>query len=391
MEPRRRRKSSVKSQFSPSLGGVLVLCASVIFLVAAGVFLPRLLDRPANEDTAQAPYTQPVSRPAPSAALPVLDLPDMEFPPVQAPPPQFGFTEAEVTQLNEMLAAWAEEETFVLVSEAEELAASGGAPAATGSSAPPASSTQADEPVYTADGGHDVAVWFMDIESGTQYGYNDQFAFSYASLMKAPYAAWLYTLAQGGACSLEEMIEVKPEDIGKYKENTGVLKTMELPGSFSVETLIGFMLRNSDTVALKMLLARYPAADFNRWATEQGVQNPDALNSVVSGKITAADMGALMMAVYRVIEFNQHGLTLRQHMENAGNRMIASAHPVARKYGWDEHAYHDMGVVYAPHPFVVVIMTDKWGGSYAETAKFGSITQLFEDMMAAKWAAYEAA
>jgi hypothetical protein len=49
--------------------------------------------------------------------------------------------------------------------------------------------------------------------------------------------------------------------------------------------------------------------------------------------------------------------------------MIGSNYPVlipagvsptvaAHKYGWDEDSYHDMGIVYDEHPYILVIMTD---------------------------------
>lgn len=391
----RRRRRSVGKQFSPGLGGVLILVAFVAVVVGAGVIVPRLMALPNKEESAPVvdrPWQ--AEHPAAGASAPWVDLPELEFPSLAAPPPQFTFTDEEINSLNEMLALWAEEETFILVQPEEDEDSSSSSSSSSASSSSGSSSSQAQkkaaEPQYVADGGHDVAVWFMDVGSGAQYVYNEQFQFSYASLMKGPYAAWLYTLAQEGGCDLEEQVEVKPEDIGKYAENTGVLKTMDLPAQFSVETLIGYMLESSDTVALKLLLARYPAEGFKQWAAQQGVQDPDGLNSVVSGKVSAADMGALAMATYRVMEYGQHGASLRAHMEAAGNRMIASDHPVAHKYGWDEHAYHDMAVVHAPHPYVMVIMTDKWGGSYAEMAKFGEISRALETMMAAKWAAWEA-
>ena len=398
MSSRKRRKSSVQSHFSPSAKGVAALFLFVGLLVAAGVILPRLTEKNQPEPQPASLPWQAELPPAGGASLSV-HLPVLTFPAVAEavpPGPQFSFTEEEVAVLNEMIGLWAEEETFIRVVPPEEDSSSSGASSSSSQSASQSTAQSASkaqstaQPEYKADGGHDVAVWFLDIQSGAQYVYNDQFPFYYASTMKAPYAAWLYTLAQDGACDLEDMIEVKPEDIGKYKDNTGKLKSMDLPADFSVESLIGMMLENSDTVALKLLLARYPAADFRQWAQEQGVQNADALNSVVSGKATAADMGVLTAAVYRVMEEGQYGPQLRQHMENAGNRMVASDYPVAHKYGWDEHAYHDMAVVYAPHPYLVVIMTDKWAGSYKETAQFGTLSRTMEAMMAEKWAAYEA-
>ena len=40
--------------------------------------------------------------------------------------------------------------------------------------------------------------------------------------------------------------------------------------------------------------------------------------------------------------------------------------PVANKYGWDLGAYHDMGVVFHEHPYIVVVMTELENGSSAD-------------------------
>lgn len=391
MKHKKRPKNAVKKQFAPKAGGAFFLLAFVAVVVAGGVFLPRLFARQKKqpmptENPSMLAKSQAVGQFVSQATMPTqlaLNLPDLQFPALQLPPvvPQFSFSEEEVAQLNQNLENWALEETFVL----KELLEKDGQTDANPQSGP----ETAEKKEYVADGGHNVAMWFMDVESGTKYAYNQDFLFSYASLMKAPYAAWLYTLAEGGICNLEEEIEVKPQDIGKYKENTGLIKEMQLPAKFTVEQLIGFMLRNSDTVALKMLLVRHSAQDFTAWAQQQGLQNASGINSVISGKMNAADMGALMLATYQVMQTGQFGQNLRQHMENATNRMIVSQYPVARKYGWDEKAYHDMGAVFAPHPFIIVIMTDKWGGSYAETAAFGNISKSIEAMMENKWAAHQ--
>ncbi len=387
---------------SSRLGGVLVLVAFLAVVVAAGVIIPLLTAKPEAPARCYSWQTggQPPAVTAPRVHLPVLELPG---PPPAPQMPQFSFSPEEAERLNQMLDTWAEEETYILLQpeEGEEppngAAGEGGQGAGGGTdeneAQPPAAAPgkPAAEPQHVPDGGQNVALWFLDIDSGAQYSYNAAHSFSYASLMKAPYAAWLYTLAAEGGCNLEESVEVQPGDIGKYAENTGVLKNMELPDTFTVETLMGYMLESSDTVALRVLLERYPAEGFRQWAAQQGIGEPARLNSVVSGQLTAGEAGVLLQAVYRVMQDNPHGPLLRQHMENAGNRMIVSAQwPVARKYGWDERAYHDMGVVYAPHPFLLVIMTDKWGGSYEERAMFGTLTAALEMMMAAKWEAFEA-
>jgi hypothetical protein len=154
-----------------------------------------------------------------------------------------------------------------------------------------------------------------------------------------------------------------------------------------VEKLIEYMLRESDTVALRVLLEQWPAAEFTAWAKALGVTGAEALRSVIYGRVNAWDAGILLRATAEEMERGVYGAQLKEHLLKVRIPLIASAYPVAHKYGWDVGALNDMAVVYAPHPYLLVILTDKYGGSAEEQAMFGTIAAALEETMAAKWAA----
>lgn len=299
-----------------------------------------------------------------------------------APYPMFQLQEADVVALNTMLDEWTQQETMVKKSLLE------GDDEPQASSAPGEGDSMPQEELV-ADGGHAVAVWYLDIASGAQYGYNADEPFWYASLMKAPYAMYLYQLAEQGACDLAADIIVTPGDVSGYEENSGEIKKMTLPATFTTEQLIGYMLRNSDTVALRVLLRQYPADGFWQWAAERGVEG-ERLGNVVGGYATARQMGILLGGMYEYMLYGAHGVALREHLENGNYAPIQSEWPVAGKYGWDTRAYHDMAVVFAQRPYLVVILTDKWGGSWGEYAMFAKVTKQLEDAAASAWAAFGA-
>lgn len=373
--PRRRRKS-VSRQFAPNGAGIVILLALIGLFVGLGVGIPRWKAKIEQKSASQPEQEDPVNLPQ-GVLFPGLHfgglLGQIHVPMLpgliqqESQTPEFIFTPEEMQSISTMLDEWAEKETVITIDKDDE-----GEPL--------------KEPIVNTEGGHKVALWYMDLNSGLQYGYNAGEMFSYASVMKAPYAAWLYTLASQGQLDLAQVITIAPENIGKYAENSGVIKKMELPKDFTVEELIGHMLESSDTVALRTLLNHYPATGFVTWAGEKGVQQPEALRSVMSGTISAQDAGVLALAVYDVMENNPYGPDLKNHMMRSGNRMIRSEHPVAHKYGWDENAYHDFAIVYAPHPYILVILTDKWAGSYKEQSKFGEISSLIESIVMQKWA-----
>lgn len=359
-QQKRRKPAAKKRKNRPP---VLPVLGALLVAVALLVVLFLVLGR-GGEDAVSS-SSQDV---APSSSQPV---PSSQVVASSVPPqawPLFPFAPEDAAAMDEMLAAWAAAPTIIRVTQDAE-----------GNSLP--------QPVEDASGGHRVGVWFYDIESGAQYGYNAEEEFYYASCMKGPYAAWLYQLANEGACNLDEEIAVTYADVAGYEQNTGKIKEMELPAVLTVEELIGYMLRNSDTVALKVLLKHYSAEGFVAWAESLGLANAARLNSVVYGRTTPADAGLLMQAVYDYIQAGQYGARLKTHMESATHSMIESAWPVAHKYGWDKDAYHDMAVVYAPRPYILVIFTDKWGGSWEEKTAFARIAAAFEERMEAQWAA----
>lgn len=260
-----------------------------------------------------------------------------------------NFTPDEIARLDGLLADWAS------VSEEEE------------------------------ENGHTVAVYFKDITSGLEYTYNPETKFLIASLNKAPYAMFLYHLVEEGTASLEETFYVTPEAVENSLENSGRIKNEELPRNFTLEEMIYYILHYSDTAAMRILLGRYTAQDFAQYAAENLLlQYPEDIRNWMNARICALDAGVYMQAIYEYMEKGQYGDLLKGHLLQSEYPMIRSNYPVAHKYGWDVNAYHDMAVVYAPYPYILVVLTDKDMGTAAEYAMFGTIAGVFEEIMLTK-------
>jgi hypothetical protein len=45
--------------------------------------------------------------------------------------------------------------------------------------------------------------------------------------------------------------------------------------------------------------------------------------------------------------------------------MIQSDYPLARKYGWASNSFHDAGIIYAPSPYILVILSNMERGAHA--------------------------
>ncbi|MEG0895543.1 MAG: serine hydrolase, partial [Oscillospiraceae bacterium] len=70
--------------------------------------------------------------------------------------------------------------------------------------------------------GQNVSVFYKDIYSGNSYNYNQDNKYFIASLIKAPYAMYIYDLVSQGKCSLDDKFilteEIKQQGTGKLKD-----------------------------------------------------------------------------------------------------------------------------------------------------------------------------
>ena len=221
-----------------------------------------------------------------------------------------------------------------------------------------------------------VSVAFYDIESGYTYTYNAQQVYFVASIIKAPYCQYILELAQQGKTRLEDTVLYTREF---YATGTGKLKNTPIGKAYSISTLTEYAIRYSDNVALRMLKSRYHAAGFTAYAKSIGIQNISGIKDINNGNIHATDALTYAKAIYRFItNGSPEGQKLRTDMLNTTNPMIVSTYPVVRKYGWATASFHDMAIVEAPHPYLLVILSDHDDGTAKDFAMFKTISQTIQ-------------
>lgn len=362
------------------MAGLLILGVCVVIAaVAVWAAMPeKSAPPPSSLGTAQQPAAPLAPAAVPPEDVPPPPVPEMPEEPAPAIPeggwPALAFTPEEVEALDRFFAEWAASEPAPAVPEAAQSETSSGSGLSAGQEEP-------------APHGKRVSVYFKDLDSGAEYLFTPDEKYPIASLSKAPYAQYLYQLADAGLCSLDETFTVDKADVEESKENSGKLKEeTDLPLTLTMEELIAYMLRYSDTLAQRKLLQRYPAAEYAAWAATLGLAYPEDVRGVTSGNITARDAGVYLHALWYYMATGPNGEQLQQHLLNTSYPMIRSDYPVARKYGWDSGAYHDMAVVYAPHPYVLAVLTDKSAGDWNDHAMFAKTAAFFEELMAGKWA-----
>ncbi len=221
-----------------------------------------------------------------------------------------------------------------------------------------------------------ISVYYQDIRSGYTYTYNPETKYVAASLMKAPYCMYILQLAAENKCDLTQKMAYTKQ----YESTgTGILKDQEFGTEYTIQQLIEYAIRYSDNAALRMLRAAYPIDGFKDFSRKLGIQDIAGIGYATNSNITVTDAAIYMREVNRFIRSDAvYGKILYDYMTTTRNPMMTSSYPMLRKYGWADKSFHDMALVDAPNPYILIICTDHEDGTAEDFAMFRTISQRIE-------------
>ncbi len=226
----------------------------------------------------------------------------------------------------------------------------------------------------TASKYNKATVYYTDVEQKYYFAYGYENIHNTASTIKAPYAA--YILKSGA--DLSEILVMEQRHVFT---GSGVLKNKEVGSKFSVSELIRYMITRSDNTAYAMLLERFGTNGFREYSQSLGIDF-----KLPSGGYTTCDireMATFLLDIY-YYEGTSRGKDLIKQMKNCSYSLQipkAVPHSVAHKFGfiYEGKAFHDMGIVYAPTPYLELIFT-KIDGTVYDTKAFLEIGKLVESL-----------
>jgi len=227
-----------------------------------------------------------------------------------------------------------------------------------------------------------VSLYYEDLTSGYKIEYNSGRVMFSASLIKAPYIWTLLRrvsnfeqnqLATSGAISYSESTSLYNlnrmwtyDSATMFRKGSGKIQKMEDGAQMTYLDLVKYSLEVSDNVAFGELRDEFGYTDFYSVAASIGVTSM----SSSFNNLSAADAGKFLKEIYKFTESDEkYGTLMKNSLLIANHRIMipaaVSPKAVAHKYGWDVDAYHDMGIVYDKHPYILVIMTDLDDGDAA--------------------------
>jgi len=229
--------------------------------------------------------------------------------------------------------------------------------------------------------GAEVAVAVRSLDGRTQISIDPDKSFHAASTMKVPVMIELFRQAEAGTVKLDDRIPVRNEfhsivdgsvyqmDVsddsdGEVYKRTG--KTMAL------RELCEAMITVSSNFAANLLIERLGANHVQATVERlggtgvhvlRGVEDQKAFDKGLNNVTTAGGLAALFehlargTAVSPKADAEMIAILKRQKFNDAIPAGVPEGTPVAHKTGTITKIHHDAGIVYGPHPYVVVVLT----------------------------------
>lgn len=202
-------------------------------------------------------------------------------------------------------------------------------------------------------------IYFKDLVSGQTFGINERDRFEAASTIKVPIALYLNQLAAEGKIDWQE--KVAYNSATDYEEGAGILQFSARDGDkYSLRVLSNLLITVSDNIAWNMLeryLGRENIAAYMRSIGGETVY-PEGQNIT-----TARDMAVYMQAV---LNFSSQHKDLGQRLlDDMANSIYHVGLPgrlpehlvVPHKEGDVWGVADDVGVVFGPRPYLLVVLS----------------------------------
>jgi len=205
-----------------------------------------------------------------------------------------------------------------------------------------------------------VSIYVKDLGTGKTLNIGSDQVYVAASIIKLPLVLYVYELAARGEINLEQKLTYTPE---YYAQGTGILQGKPFGGQYTIRELSRLSIEYSDNVAWKMLLGFIGQDKLTAYEKSLGAKATGGENGLFI--TTPEDMG---LYLERLLAFSKekpvYGNEVLHYMTNSiFSEGIPQNLPkeivVAHKMGALNDKFHDVGIVFARQPYIIVIFTDE--------------------------------
>lgn len=212
--------------------------------------------------------------------------------------------------------------------------------------------------------GH-LGMYYKNLITGETYGVRADEAFLAASVIKFPLFLHVLSLAEQGVLSMEDRLTV--EEWEKVP-SCGAVTLMTGDVEMDIRSLCRLMICLSDNTATNKMIRHCTmegiAAGFRAMGLEKTKINRllfdrEASAAGIQNYICPEEMGMLLEKLFRK-EFVSESVSreametlLKQQIEHKLDGKLCGAVPIAHKTGEDDCLSNDVGIMFAPQPFVI--------------------------------------
>ena len=208
--------------------------------------------------------------------------------------------------------------------------------------------------------GNRVSIYFQNLETGFTFRHNADRIYASASVPKAPFAMYIFEKADRGETDLNRTLRFTT---GRFLTQHELLRRMLVYSC------------NDSTHVLRNF---HGAAGYRAWAESIGNNPAWVANTIMGSRLTIDETARFAHAIYHYIESDaEHSDVFRTHLLNNQFPFIVSDYPIASKTGWLRALLHDMAIVYADSPYILVVLSD--GISRAAIREISMAFQHFND------------
>lgn len=204
---------------------------------------------------------------------------------------------------------------------------------------------------------YSVSLIYEDLERGFTFSYNQDAVYYAASTIKSLDALYIYQKAYNNELSLDETMTYT----ANFKWGSSkYMSTHQYGDQITLRDLVKYAIMVSDNSAHQMLVKYIGYSNLKAFGQSLGAQY--TLTSGDNfGNLSANDGIIYMKAIYNFInQSGELGQELKSYFVQAEQNdlefpdlQIQAAH----KYGQYSEFYHDIGIVYDEHPYVIAILT----------------------------------
>ena len=216
-----------------------------------------------------------------------------------------------------------------------------------------------------------IGFYYRNLATGEEIAYHAGEAFESASVIKLPVYAVIQKLAAKGKVSWDEKLLCREED---KKPSCGALQFFTGEVEVDLRTLCGLMITISDNTATNLLLRRFGLDALNAEFRAIGLRetrlerllfDAEASARGFENRFAPAEIGELLAQiaggqyVSEAVSADMLALMKKQQIKHKIRGYLPRDIAVASKTGEDAGITNDVGVVFAPEPFVLCFASNR--------------------------------